>query len=123
MSRTPAVGAVGIVGAGAVGQAVATTLCMAGFCRRLLIASRTAEQAAALAADIDDMRQTTASPVHPAPAEWSTWPTARQWSSSCAPPSPTPGTPTSAWAARSPTRPRSASWLPRCTATPGQCWW
>ncbi|MEU6735053.1 NAD(P)-binding domain-containing protein [Streptomyces physcomitrii] len=65
MSRTPAVDVVGVVGAGAVGQAVATTLCTAGFARNLLIASRTSEQAAALAADIDDMRQATASPMHP----------------------------------------------------------
>jgi L-lactate dehydrogenase len=67
MSRAAAVDAVGIVGAGAVGQAVATTLCTAGFCRRLLIASRTPEQVAALTADIDDMRQATASPLHPHP--------------------------------------------------------
>lgn len=65
MSKTATVDTVGIVGAGAVGQAMATTLCTAGFCRRLLIASRTREQAAALAADIDDMRQAIASPVHP----------------------------------------------------------
>lgn len=67
MTRAAAVDAVGLVGAGAVGQAVATTLCTAGFCHRLVIASRTAEQAAALAADIDDMRQATASPLHPHP--------------------------------------------------------
>ncbi|QDO42912.1 lactate dehydrogenase [Streptomyces sp. RLB3-17] len=65
MTPTPVVDVIGLVGAGAVGQAVATTLCSAGFCRRLLIASRTPEQAAALAADIDDMRQATVSPLHP----------------------------------------------------------
>lgn len=65
MTRAPGVDTVGIIGAGAVGQAVATALCTAGLCRRLLIASRTEEQAAALAADVDDMRQTTASPLHP----------------------------------------------------------
>ncbi|MFJ3935468.1 lactate/malate family dehydrogenase [Streptomyces parvus] len=65
MTRTPAVDTVGVVGAGAVGQTVAATLCTAGLCRRLLIASRTPEQADALAADIDDMRQATASPVRP----------------------------------------------------------
>lgn len=47
---------VGVVGAGAVGQAVATTLVAAGFCEQLMIASRTVEQAASLAADLDDMR-------------------------------------------------------------------
>ncbi|MFE9000582.1 NAD(P)-binding domain-containing protein [Streptomyces sp. NPDC007875] len=67
MTRAAAVDAVGLVGAGAVGQAVATTLCTAGFCHRLVIASRTAEQATALAADIDDMRQATASPLHAHP--------------------------------------------------------
>lgn len=65
MTRTPVVDAVGVIGAGAVGQAVAAALCTAGFSRRLLIASRTPEQAGALAADIDDMRQATASPVRP----------------------------------------------------------
>ncbi|MBT2511326.1 NAD(P)-binding domain-containing protein [Streptomyces sp. ISL-98] len=59
------VGAVGIVGTGAVGQAVATTLVASGICERLLVASRTREQAAALVADLDDMRQSTASPVQP----------------------------------------------------------
>nr|WP_243637101.1 NAD(P)-binding domain-containing protein [Streptomyces sp. DconLS] len=58
---------VALIGAGAVGQAVATTLCTAGFCRRLVITSRTPKQAAALAADIDDMRQATASPLHTHP--------------------------------------------------------
>ncbi|SFN95709.1 L-lactate dehydrogenase [Streptomyces sp. cf124] len=59
------VGSVGVVGAGAVGQTVAAALVARGLCRRLLIASRTIEQAGALAADLDDMRQTTGSPVHP----------------------------------------------------------
>lgn len=47
---------VGVVGAGAVGQAVATALVVAGFCKQLIIASRTLEQATSLAADLDDMR-------------------------------------------------------------------
>lgn len=59
------VGTVGVVGAGAVGQMVAATLVASGICHRLLVASRTVEQAAALAADLDDMRQTTGSPVQP----------------------------------------------------------
>lgn len=59
------VGSVGVVGAGAVGQTVAATLVSSGICHRLLVVSRTIEQAAALAADLDDMRQTTGSPVHP----------------------------------------------------------
>lgn len=59
------VGSVGVVGAGAVGQTVAATLVASGICPRLLVVSRTAEQAAALVADLDDMRQTTGSPVHP----------------------------------------------------------
>ncbi|WP_109006277.1 lactate/malate family dehydrogenase [Streptomyces rishiriensis] len=59
------VGSVGVVGAGAVGQTVAATLVTSGICRRLLVASRTVEQAAALAADLDDMRQSVGSSVQP----------------------------------------------------------
>jgi L-lactate dehydrogenase len=59
------VSSVGVVGAGAVGQTVAATLVASGICHRLLVVSRTVEQAAALAADLDDMRQTVASPVQP----------------------------------------------------------
>ncbi|GAA2875604.1 hypothetical protein GCM10010517_36520 [Streptosporangium fragile] len=59
--------AVGVVGAGAVGQAVTAALVTSGLPSRLLLASRTEEQAAALAADLDDMRQTVASPVRPSP--------------------------------------------------------
>ncbi|MEU2740946.1 2-dehydropantoate 2-reductase N-terminal domain-containing protein [Streptomyces sp. NPDC007095] len=46
---------VGIVGAGAVGQTVAALLVGEPWCNRLLIASRTAESAAGLVADLDDM--------------------------------------------------------------------
>ncbi|MFE1960888.1 lactate dehydrogenase [Streptomyces sp. NPDC059479] len=63
MSRAGCAGPVGIVGAGAVGQAVATTLMTSALPERLLLASRTAGQAAALAADLDDMRQAAGSPV------------------------------------------------------------
>jgi L-lactate dehydrogenase len=61
----PPVGTVGVVGAGAVGQAVAGALVASGFCRRLLIASRTVEQAAALVADLNDMRAAIGSPTYP----------------------------------------------------------
>ncbi|MEU9796894.1 NAD(P)-binding domain-containing protein [Streptomyces sparsogenes] len=60
-------GSVGVVGAGAVGQAISAALVASGFCRRLLVASRTPDQAAALAADLADMRQATRSPVQPSP--------------------------------------------------------
>ncbi|WP_233580474.1 lactate/malate family dehydrogenase [Streptomyces triticirhizae] len=53
------------MGAGAVGQAVAGALVASGLCARLLVASRTIEQAAALVADLDDMRAAVASPVRP----------------------------------------------------------
>ncbi|MFD5542453.1 2-dehydropantoate 2-reductase N-terminal domain-containing protein [Streptomyces sp. NPDC127079] len=46
---------VGIVGAGAVGQTVAALLVGEPWCTRLLITSRTAENAAGLVADLDDM--------------------------------------------------------------------
>lgn len=59
----PAAHSIGVMGAGAVGQAVATTLVAAGFCERLIIASRTLEQAASLAADLDDMRLALGSPT------------------------------------------------------------
>ncbi len=56
--------AVGVVGAGAVGQAVTTALISSArissaLSARLLITSRTHEQATALAADFDDMRTAT----------------------------------------------------------------
>ncbi|MFE9258586.1 lactate dehydrogenase [Streptomyces sp. NPDC006879] len=63
MNTPPTVDAIGVIGSGAVGQAVATTLCTTALCRRLLITARTPQQAAALAADIDDMRQATGSPL------------------------------------------------------------
>lgn len=56
---------IGVVGAGAVGQAVATTLVAAGFCEQLIIASRTLAQATSMAADLDDMRLTLGSPTRP----------------------------------------------------------
>ncbi|MGW5641183.1 NAD(P)-binding domain-containing protein, partial [Streptomyces sp. NPDC003832] len=63
---TPAaVNAVGVIGAGAVGQTVAATLVASSLSGRLLVASRLPDQAAALAADLDDMRQATGSPVRP----------------------------------------------------------
>lgn len=59
------VGVVGVIGAGAIGQAVTGALVASGLCARLLVASRSTEQAAALVADLDDMRATIGSPVRP----------------------------------------------------------
>ncbi|MGH3766856.1 MAG: lactate/malate family dehydrogenase [Pseudonocardiaceae bacterium] len=56
---------VGVVGAGAVGQAVATALVAAGFCEEITITSRAVEQASSLAADLDDMRLALGSPTRP----------------------------------------------------------
>ncbi|WP_433445710.1 lactate/malate family dehydrogenase [Nonomuraea sp. CA-141351] len=56
---------VGILGAGAVGQAVAGTLVASGLAQELLVASRTTVQADALAADLDDMRTALGSPARP----------------------------------------------------------
>lgn len=56
-----AVEAIGVVGAGAVGQAVATALGSSVLCRELLVVSRIQEQAAALADDLEDMRCATGS--------------------------------------------------------------
>lgn len=59
------VNAIGVIGAGAVGQTVAATLVASGISQRLLVASRTFEQATSLAADLDDMRQAAATRVYP----------------------------------------------------------
>lgn len=61
--------AVGVVGAGAVGQAVGGALVAAGACDRLLLASRTIEQAAALADDLGDMGAALDKPLRPSAAE------------------------------------------------------
>lgn len=60
---------VGVIGAGAVGQAVGGALVASGACGTLLVASRTPGQAAALVDDLDDMRTALGSPVRPAVAE------------------------------------------------------
>lgn len=61
----PPLDAVGVVGAGAVGQAVATVLLASGLACRLLVSSRTIEQAAALVADLEDMRAATGAATLP----------------------------------------------------------
>jgi L-lactate dehydrogenase len=66
---TARVPAVGVIGTGAVGQAVTGALVASGLCDQLLIASRTAGQAAALADDLADMRTALGSPVRPTAAE------------------------------------------------------
>ncbi|MCN9241881.1 NAD(P)-binding domain-containing protein [Streptomyces sp. RY43-2] len=65
---TAVVPAVGVVGAGAVGQTVGGALVAAGLSDRLLVVSRTPAQAAALADDLDDMRAALGSSVLPTPA-------------------------------------------------------
>ncbi|MFG2586390.1 lactate/malate family dehydrogenase [Streptomyces malaysiensis] len=60
---------IGVVGAGAVGQTVAAALVVSGLAGRLLVASRLLDQAAALASDLEDMRQSSASPVRPEACE------------------------------------------------------
>ena len=54
---------VGIIGAGAVGQAVGQMLACSGRVRQILVASRRLDQAAALAADLEDMCRTLETPV------------------------------------------------------------
>jgi L-lactate dehydrogenase len=66
---TARVSAVGVIGAGAVGQSVSGALVAAGLCDRLLVASRTVEQAAALVDDLGDMGAALRSPVRPAAVE------------------------------------------------------
>lgn len=64
--------AVGLIGAGAVGQAVGTLLVAAGWCDTLMVASGSGRTAASLVTDLEDMAQVTGSPVravHTDPAE------------------------------------------------------
>src|SRR5690606_12565810 len=60
---------VGVIGTGAVGQAVGGAVVASGACGTLLVASRTPGQAAALVDDLDDMRTALGSPVRPAVAD------------------------------------------------------
>ncbi|MFZ4234994.1 lactate/malate family dehydrogenase [Streptomyces murinus] len=62
---------VGVVGAGAVGQAVGAALVASGLCDQLLLASRSVDQAAALADDLNDMRVSINSVVRPYPVDLS----------------------------------------------------
>jgi L-lactate dehydrogenase len=58
--------AVGVIGAGAVGQAVAAAVVVTtGLCGELVLASRDLADAKALADDLDDLRQAAGSPVRP----------------------------------------------------------
>jgi L-lactate dehydrogenase len=61
--------AVGVIGAGAVGQAVGAALVAVGLCDRLLLASRSMDQAAALADDLNDLRAGLGSPARAYPVE------------------------------------------------------
>lgn len=56
---------IGVVGSGAVDQAIATALIAAGFCEQLVIVSRSLGQATSMAADLDDMRLALGSPTRP----------------------------------------------------------
>lgn len=71
---TGRIGAVGIIGAGAVGHTVATLLTAAGWCDRLLIVSGSERSATALVTDLEDMREVIASSVR---AETATVPALR----------------------------------------------
>ncbi|MEV0016728.1 lactate/malate family dehydrogenase [Streptomyces tendae] len=66
MSLVPAVG---VIGAGAVGQAVGGALVASGVAGQVLVASRTVDQAQALADDLDDMRAALGTQVRSGAAE------------------------------------------------------
>ncbi|MGC9499285.1 NAD(P)-binding domain-containing protein [Streptomyces sp. WG7] len=66
---TPPAPAVGVIGTGAVGQAVGGSLVASGVAGRLLVASRTVGQAEALADDLEDMRAALGTPVRPGAAQ------------------------------------------------------
>ncbi|MEU6483566.1 lactate dehydrogenase [Streptomyces sp. NPDC046887] len=55
--------AVGLIGAGAVGQTVGTLLVSSGWCDTIVVASGRGHTAAALVTDLEDMGQVTSSPV------------------------------------------------------------
>jgi L-lactate dehydrogenase len=55
--------AVGVIGAGAVGQAIGTLLVASSWCDTVMVASGRPRSAVGLVTDLDDMRQVTASPV------------------------------------------------------------
>ncbi|MFI9724660.1 hypothetical protein ACIHFE_34405 [Streptomyces sp. NPDC052396] len=56
-------GAIGVIGAGAVGQSVAMLLAAGGWCESVRVVSRTGLSARALVTDLEDMCQVTGSPV------------------------------------------------------------
>ncbi|MFC4514042.1 hypothetical protein [Streptomyces ehimensis] len=56
-------GAIGVIGAGAVGQGVAMLLAAGGWCESVRVVSRTGLSARALVTDLEDMCQVTGSPV------------------------------------------------------------
>ncbi|GAA0419002.1 hypothetical protein GCM10010357_45460 [Streptomyces luteireticuli] len=56
-------GAIGVIGAGAVGQSVAMLLAAGGWCESVRVVSRTGLSARALVTDLEDMRQVMGSPV------------------------------------------------------------
>ncbi|WP_102925043.1 lactate/malate family dehydrogenase [Streptomyces noursei] len=58
-----AAGAIGVIGAGAVGQSVAMLLAAGGWCESVRIVSRTGLSAQALVTDLEDMCQVIGSPV------------------------------------------------------------
>ncbi|WP_285574080.1 NAD(P)-binding domain-containing protein [Streptomyces sp. RTGN2] len=60
---------IGVIGAGAVGQALAPLLVTSGWCHSVLLASGSGRTAAGLVTDLEDMRQVTSSSVRVALAE------------------------------------------------------
>ncbi|MEU3751171.1 NAD(P)-binding domain-containing protein [Streptomyces olivoreticuli] len=56
-------GAIGVIGAGAVGQSVAMLLVAGGWCESVHVVSRTGTSARSLVTDLEDMCQVTGSPV------------------------------------------------------------
>lgn len=64
---TVPIGTVGVVGAGATGQATAAALIASGLADRLLVTSRTPAHAEALVTDLDDMRTALHKPTRPRP--------------------------------------------------------
>ncbi|MFD0396356.1 hypothetical protein ACFQ3Z_45815 [Streptomyces nogalater] len=120
---SPRIPAVGVVGAGAVGQAVGAALVSARLCDQLLLASSSVDQAAALADDLNDMCAGIGSRFVRTRWRWPNSVPARPWWWPSGPASRTPGARTCAWAGCTPTPPPCWPWPRSSAATPGRSWW
>ncbi|MFD0386309.1 hypothetical protein ACFQ2B_39535 [Streptomyces stramineus] len=117
-------GAIGVIGAGAVGQGVAMLLAAGGWCESVRVVSRSGLSAQALVTDLEDMCQVIGSPSSQFTSSMrdSSSP-ARRWWSAQGPTSPTPPAPTCGWPGCTRTPLPSPPWRPRWPTTRGSWSW